>query len=190
MVDSHLVMNVLNLMAARDFKERGEENPLLFALSDYLQEALQRSAAATVSLRSELRLLNKHLQLLAELREKPAMADISSSPNAQDVLLPSGALTRVAAAFFSAAASRQSDLLQMQCDISAPDEHGLLQISFTVRKPDAGSALDMVACQKRIKELWASSQWPMRLESDVAWRQDRPEHLQLSYTLASLPAAA
>lgn len=62
-VDTHLVLNVLNQMAAKNFLHRGEEDPALFALADYLQQALVQRTNATLG--DDVRLFETHLKLSA-----------------------------------------------------------------------------------------------------------------------------
>ena len=62
-LDAHLVMNVLNQMAAEDFHDRGVEDPALFALSGYLQEVFRQQASPRSTLADGARLLETHLNL-------------------------------------------------------------------------------------------------------------------------------
>lgn len=62
-VDAHLVMNVLNQMAAEDFHDRGVEDPALFALSGYLQEFFRQQASPRSTLADGVRLLETYLHL-------------------------------------------------------------------------------------------------------------------------------
>ncbi|MDO9403244.1 MAG: hypothetical protein Q7T87_04375 [Polaromonas sp.] len=56
-------MNAMNQIAARDISLSGTENPLLFALSDYLREALSRLEMPVVSIRNDARIMEAHLLL-------------------------------------------------------------------------------------------------------------------------------
>lgn len=67
LVDSHLVMNVLNNLAAEDYTKRETENLLLFALSDYLREVFYRIDRPSLSLFDEIKSLRVHVNLLAEV---------------------------------------------------------------------------------------------------------------------------
>ena len=62
-LDAHLVMNVLNQMAAEDFHDRGVEDPALFALSGYLQEVFRQQTSPRSTLADGARLLETHLNL-------------------------------------------------------------------------------------------------------------------------------
>lgn len=62
-LDAHLVMNVLNQMAAEDFHDRGVEDPALFALSGYLQEVFRQQTNPRSTLVDGARLLETYLNL-------------------------------------------------------------------------------------------------------------------------------
>jgi hypothetical protein len=66
-VDGHLVMNVLNQLAAQSYLQSGKECTQIFALSEYLSEALRQIGDRYNTLRQDAHLLRLHLQLLATL---------------------------------------------------------------------------------------------------------------------------
>ena len=79
-VDTHLIMNAMNQIAARDISINGTENPLLFALSDYLRESLSRLDVDAVSIRTDVRLAEAHLMLHACVAHSDIQLDVSGVP--------------------------------------------------------------------------------------------------------------
>lgn len=187
MLDSHLVMNALNLMAARDFRERGEENALLFALSDYLQEALQHPMSSALTLGQECKLARTQLTLLAELCERTATFEVSAPPQVLSTLLPAGSVARVVAALFSSASPRQMASLQITADFAQTAPDGPLSVTLDLLKSPSDQTIDMAVCRQRTEALWTVGDCPVALEGEAGWQQRRPDHLQLTYRLAPLP---
>ncbi|MBP8018845.1 MAG: hypothetical protein KAY82_02300 [Hylemonella sp.] len=68
-IDTHLIMNAMNQMAAMDRAAGRGENPVLFALSDYLREALFQIYKVQVEIFRERQLLQAYLELKASMSQ-------------------------------------------------------------------------------------------------------------------------
>lgn len=94
-VDTHLIMNAMNQIAARDISLSGIENPLLFALSDYLRESLSKLDIAAVNIRTDVRHAEAHLMLHACVAHSTMEMDVSGCP-ADVFKIPRGTLAVLA----------------------------------------------------------------------------------------------
>lgn len=83
-LDAHLVMNVLNQMAAEDFHDRGVEDPALFALSGYLQEVFRQQISPRSTLADGARLLETHLNLYSLVHDSKIELSISMNEKMAD----------------------------------------------------------------------------------------------------------
>lgn len=73
LADSHLIMNVLNQLAASMHARLGDEDPRLFALADYLRLVLRYGTTDWIPVHEEFLLLQSYVQLVARNR----MIDLS-----------------------------------------------------------------------------------------------------------------
>ncbi|WP_287065349.1 hypothetical protein, partial [Ramlibacter sp.] len=114
--DVHLVMNAFNRLAARAMAQGGEEDPLLFALADYLRATLSGSMDAQVSLGQEV----QALATLVVLEEETAGAHIEFRLACElgAFLAPRGLLLAVAGALLRARRPRSGGawVLTLRCE--------------------------------------------------------------------------
>jgi len=95
LIDTHLIMNALNQIAARDIDQKRGENPLLFALSDYLREALTKLDSLHQSVKHDAQLMETHLLLYSNVAHIRIELEIINLP-ATSVLVSRGMLSKLA----------------------------------------------------------------------------------------------
>lgn len=164
-LDSHLVMNALNQIAAADFLAHGLENPLLFALSDYLQEALPVSVQPSIKLARELRLLKAYVELCAKTANAEIDVHLQSSALEQ-TSVRTGVLAALAAALLRGMQPAQNGRWRLTLGLAPRSNlasaflggqlelRGLMQgqgidvDAVTARLPVGGVDLHTTSCQR------------------------------------------
>ena len=150
MIDSHLVMNVLNLMAARDFKEHGRESPLLFALSDYLHVAFLHQEENTLLLVDELATLKARVSLVAEVQAGQIELIVHNGGQSHWRVKP-GALSSVAAGLLGLARGHQSRVARLTMAMeSTADALGRTRVTVEMVELNEGDIYDLNAASRRL----------------------------------------
>ncbi|RYX93628.1 MAG: hypothetical protein EOO28_17700 [Comamonadaceae bacterium] len=129
-VDTHLVMNAMNQIAARDISISGVENPLLFALSDYLRESLSRLDTEIVSLRSAIKLAEAHLMLHACVAHGTMDFAVRGCP-AEPFRVARGVITELAMGSLKGLRFPAQGPCKLELSFAQPEKEGLW-ISFSM----------------------------------------------------------
>lgn len=178
MIDAHLVMNVLNQMAARDFKQHGVEDPLLFALSDYLQEALRSQeyqGMSALPLSKEVRLLEVHAKLLAAVYRSELSLSIELNQDSVLILKP-GFVARVVGCLLQSSLPQFAGSWHVQVNFDGDaGSFGDVKTTITFRNTAQNHTLDMAVAKRRLEKLCKAEDC---LRS-AYWYQDQPQQLQL-----------
>lgn len=98
--DVHVVMNAMNRLAARTLAQGREEDPLLFALADYLRATLSTSASSRLGLAQEVEALAALVVLEQEI--SGARIELRTARPLPQVRVPRGMLLAAAAALLRA----------------------------------------------------------------------------------------
>ncbi len=176
-VDSHLVMNVLNQLAAHDYSERGEENPLLFALSDYLRDVFLMLDHPLASLAHEARLMEAHATLVAQAMGVD-LGFTASAFNADASYLQPGTLTAVAGAMLKAAKPAAGTRWQLALTSSAdPARPGSRVAMVDLSGLSASCEINLESAQLQVQKLNLPPKQG-EPQQNIVITQDRHNHLR------------
>jgi len=179
--DAHLVMNVLNQMAAEDFRTRGVEDPALFALSDYLQEVFRQQASSRTTLADEVRLVETYLNLYARVHGCKLDLNISMSGNLAG--RPADrCLFQFANCVLGATRPKFGGQWQMRFAMEADSE---LETSMRVvvhvqAVAGESQSIDLPVAQKKLADIESGGHPPLK---KIVWTQQQPTDLQLECTV-------
>lgn len=162
LVDSHLVMNALNQLAALQIGPPDPDNPLVFVLSDYLRETLSTLESSALPLAQEIKLMEAHLMLQAcvshtavELAVTGAQAALAAQATPGSAAR--GTLSEVVISVFKSVHPRTQ--AQWTMDVAlAPAAHADqagIQCTISVSTPAGTHPLDTSTVQRELEQLEA-----------------------------------
>lgn len=187
MIDAHLVMNVLNQMAANDFKLHGGEDPLLFALSDYLQEALRSQdfqGIFALPLSKEVKHLEVHAQLLAAVYRAELNLNAELKQDAILLLKP-GFVARVVGCLLQSCQPQFGGTWNLRVVFERdPGSLGDLKSTFEFANSSPNHVLDMQVAKHRLDKLCKAEDC---LRS-VFWSQPDSQRIQLICNFGAVKA--
>ena len=180
-VDVHLVMNVLNQMAAEDFHDRGVEDPALFALSGYLQEVFRQQASPRSTLADGARLLETYLHLYSLVHG--SKIELSIAMNEKTANRPADrCLFQLANCLLTAIRPKFGGRWRMHFALQTEDEPTSSMRILVDLQAMAGETqtIDMAAAQLSLENIECASQ-PHIME--VVWTQPQSTDIRLQCTV-------
>ena len=183
-VDAHLVMNVLNQMAAEDFHDRGVEDPALFALSSYLQEVFRQQASPRSTLADGARLLETYLHLYSLVHG--SKIELSIAMNEKTANRPADrCLFQLANCLLTATRPKFGGRWRIHFALQAEGETARsLQILVDLQAMAGESqCIDMAAAQLSLENIEHAGHY--RITAAV-WTQTQPTDVRLQCTVLPL----
>lgn len=182
LIDAHLIMNVLNHLAARDFVEQRGEDAWLFSLSDYLQEALRQQRLQSLTLADDVRLVEPHLNLSALVRSAELDLTIELGRDLGN-RLANRCLFELANCLLASMRPQFGGQWRMRIKLAEmPEAFTGFSLLVELESTDASQAtVDRRAAQTTLDELSAET----CAVGNVIWFQESPSRLRLECTVSA-----
>lgn len=177
LADSHLVLNVLNQIAADDFRSSGTDNPLLFALSGYLQEIFLQINCNDLSLSNEIKILRAYVSLLGVANRRHIDLNVVFRERSC-INLPRGWVARIARCMSSAIRPHLAGDWHMQAVLGGDLCSEAIAISVELKGLASHQVADM-ECARRQFETWCVENAEYLDIRSTQWLQSEPRQLRL-----------
>lgn len=147
--DVHLVMNAFNRLAARAVAQGGDEDPLLFALADYLRATLSGSTGVHAPLGQEAQALATLVVLEAETAK--ARIEFTLASELPPGMAPRGLLLAAAGVLLRARRPRSGGdwVMALRCEAQGGDR--CLELGLRAR--GTGGSCDVAAAMAQLQPL-------------------------------------